>query len=708
MELNLSSVNLQVGEVESDVFRYSELYIPDNLELANYGKLFLALEIDEGVFEAEQLAEIILGTLHQNLYRNLEEDPYNSFENALQDINEKLGEFAKHKGDLWVGHINAVIGFLATNMLHLTQVGESQAFLLRNNKLNNISEGLAPEQDELSAENNFLNISSGPLAEGDILIFSSGDLLSAISEEALINGLVTADLSNEESVARNIQTLDSLQLLIAEVKELKTAELAPEIEADASVEQDELLEEEIKELEEVTSFEDLSEPNFWQKILLGFETIVLSPLKNRKLSDEARLKDKLDKLADRHRTTGKKSKATNTYEIFKENTSKSLQKLFSGRRQFMTARPRTNSRLVLAVSAFIILAVLIMWYWNFSAGRAERAQFDQLLQEISEERSMAETRAIYDIEGAKRLLIQVQNKIIQLKESEMAEYKAIGEAEQLKLQSLLDRVDNVYREAVPEIAFDLATKRADVEARGFVSSGSSLYAFDKNAIYRLILDEVNMRTVTVSGAENFDIKDSAFLTQEGGIVMYTSDNQLIKYKDDNFTLTELPQGGFKNAIAIDDYDRRKMLYFLDPSENEIWRYSPENDQYGEPSKKNIGLDLSQAVDFGIDGAIYILNADGKVSKIYGDEQTPFEITGLIQALDSPRKIFVDQDEASGLVYILDQNNQRVVVTGKGGVYKAQYVFEKIDNLIDLYANYDENILYVLSSDGKVYKTELRP
>lgn len=575
---------------------------------------------------------------------------------------------------------------------------------------------MAPEEEEIAADNIFVNISSGPLSSEDILVLSSSELLASISEEALVTGLITADLADAESIKKNVQTLDSLQLLVAEVQGEEVPDLADMGQDSIDQIEEDRIDDAIETIGErpisesdssKDTFEDLADPTFMDKVKMVFESIVLNPIKGRKLSDDMRLKSKLDQLAQEHKQP-KSSKASNTYEIFKENTAKSLQRLFSSRKPFLSTRSRSSSRMIITISLVIILIVCAMWYWNFSSNRAERAQLDRLIEEITQDRSQAETKAIYDTEGAKRLLIQVQNKINQLKESDLTEYQSQGEDEQLKLQVLLDQVVNVYREISPTLAFDLSSKRSDVNARGFVSTGESLYAYDKNAIYRLILDEVNMRKITISGSDDFDLSSATFLTQEGALMFLTKNKQLIKYQDDNFSLVQAPSEGFKDAVAIDDYDRRKMLYFLDATGNEIWRYSPENDSYGEPSKKNVGIDISGAVDFGIDGAIYILSRDGKVSKIYGDEQKPFELNGLIHPLEEPTQIFVDLDEDSGNLYILDPSNNRVVVTGKGGNYKSQYIFENIEDLADVYVSYDENVLYVLGSDGKVYKTELRP
>jgi len=239
---------------------------------------------------------------------------------------------------------------------------------------------------------------------------------------------------------------------------------------------------------------------------------------------------------------------------------------------------------------------------------------------------------------------------------------------------------------------------------GFINRGEDIFVYDFNAIYKLMLDTVDMRKIDVGDDIPVTVQTASGFNSRDSLVFLTADKSLIEFKDDNFKIMEAAEDTWENAVAITDYSN--YIYFLDPSKNQIWRYVRGNSGYDGPITKNPNQDLTQSVDLAIDGAIYILNTSGEILKSYANEHKSFSYSGLIEPLSNPAKLFADSNSDNGSLYILDQNNHRIVITSKTGTYKAQYLFDQGEELVDVFLNEITKKLLVLTKNGKVYELEL--
>jgi len=148
---------------------------------------------------------------------------------------------------------------------------------------------------------------------------------------------------------------------------------------------------------------------------------------------------------------------------------------------------------------------------------------------------------------------------------------------------------------------------------------------------------------------------------------------------------------------------------LDPEAKQIWRYTRRRDQFDAAQAYSVGVDLSNAVDFAIDGNIYILNNDGSIIRLYQGNKEDFPIKqSPVKPLVSPTKIFTEQD--MNQIYILEPNENRILVYLKddktgGASYNSQYIFDDLQGIKDLVVDKDTNTMYVLTKDA-VYRVAL--
>jgi len=83
------------------------------------------------------------------------------------------------------------------------------------------------------------------------------------------------------------------------------------------------------------------------------------------------------------------------------------------------------------------------------------------------------------------------------------------------------------------------------------------------------------------------------------------------------------------------------------------------------------------ISFSIDGSVWVLEENGAISKFTRGERDNFEIKGLLAPFGSDSSIYTDSDYQH--LYVLDSQNQRVVVLSKNGEFQNQYEWNGFEN-----------------------------
>jgi hypothetical protein len=159
-------------------------------------------------------------------------------------------------------------------------------------------------------------------------------------------------------------------------------------------------------------------------------------------------------------------------------------------------------------------------------------------------------------------------------------------------------------------------------------------------------------------------------------------------------------------VAVDSYFGN--FYVLDPPANRLWRYLPTVDGYNAAPESYFPtdqpLDLTSAVDLTIDGAIYVLFKDGRISRFEGGQPAGFNITGLDKPLSNPVAIFTAPNESVQHLYIADAGNRRVVQLNKDGSFVRQFKPREGEgvsfaNLQDIFVDEIGGRIYILDSNN---------
>ncbi len=139
------------------------------------------------------------------------------------------------------------------------------------------------------------------------------------------------------------------------------------------------------------------------------------------------------------------------------------------------------------------------------------------------------------------------------------------------------------------------------------------------------------------------------------------------------------------------------LYILDPAAHQVWRYFPTEGGYDSEMRGLLeNADLGGAVDFAMDGAIYILFSDGRLQRYQVGRQRSFPQDGLDRPLQDAAAIYTSS--TARFVYVIDRGNRRVVVFDKEGGFRQQLTDPALDKATDLVVDEDRGVLLLLIGD----------
>jgi len=602
------------------------------------GQLFVTVEIQNNPADAEVIAETIFDSARKIFFSDLEKGAYERFEDALKEVNSQINNFKEETVSKFIGNLHVVIGVVVGDELHLSQTGDAEGYLIRKKYCSVISEGLHDPTSK--SDETFSNIASGTLEPGDFVVFSTTRLLRYVSKSDFINTLKSNDL------------VDSL----GDLKDALTPEILSKIGVIGMVFHE--------GLSELTTTERKG---------------VREYLEDEKPSLAKRSKSKPGKVSGMVKGVGDKG-------VHYLNT------LLKG----MTSRQMTKDKILALLIIVIILLTAVIWFVkNSSANQREIERLDEVLVQVQEEINTASLRGISNKDAASGILADAEQKAVEVLNSGLHRSKAnelLGLIQEEKA-----KLDNITYVIDPKVMADLTTKRENVSALGLIPHGSSIFAFEYNALYEILLDTIE-DPLTID--DNETVIDGVWDDDNDALIFLTKTNKVITYSNGQFQFMDTEDGQFHNANAVASYNGR--MYLLDNGEKQIWRYNKKRESYSAAeSYITEGEFGSNFVDLAIDGFIYVVTDDGSLIRF--DRGVPTELTiskAPLDAIETPTKIYTELD--LNRIFILEATKNRVIMLdkdlqGDGAVYSGQFVFDNLGDVRDIYFDKDSNRLYLLDS-----------
>lgn len=377
--------------------------------------------------------------------------------------------------------------------------------------------------------------------------------------------------------------------------------------------------------------------------------------------------------------------------------------------------------LVPIVVVFVVVAVRL--------AQVDLSQFEKMVHDIEQRAQQAASIPTSDVKKSKAAWQEV------IKEIDNAEAVAgrandpILERSRAQAQDVLDTYAQITRRVVtPLRSFNEGARligpiiRAETDMYTLDETTSSLYR-DTLSVNPPGLPRASSVPVVTQGqaVSAYTVRRLVGMTwvAEGGTlnknVIATLDTQgiFVTYSPTFAPAISQRMAGsdlWGRPVAIHTW--RDRLYILDPAKNQLWRYVPIGNSYPNPPtgyfEDNTNVDLSNAVDFGIDdpGTLYILFSDGTIKKYNsGVEEQPkdqFKLNGVPEdGIKSANAMYMDTDNQK--IYIVDPNSQAIWQVTFAGTFQyrfqptAQLAFK---NATGVFA--DHNHIYVASGNFLYY------
>ena len=164
-----------------------------------------------------------------------------------------------------------------------------------------------------------------------------------------------------------------------------------------------------------------------------------------------------------------------------------------------------------------------------------------------------------------------------------------------------------------------------------------------------------------------------------------SNGQLFRLDEAGALLVGVPEVerlGSLDAIAVGG----DGLWLLDARGGAVWRFPRAADDglLGSPQRMTPRTDLSAAIEIAVaprqDGsvAIFVALADGRLRRFIDGEERPLTLEGLDRDPMVPASLGVGG--SSGLLYLADRGNHRVLVLGPDGALSRQIAAEQLRGL----------------------------
>jgi len=740
-------------------------YEPDDEAEQQHGNLYFVIDIGSPSPLTADIAYNLIDIIKEEYYSDLELSAEESFENALKAANDELAAIARQGEKDWIGKFNAVIAAVCGNEVRLVQRGTAEMHLLRGGTITNLSKGMYSPGETYRPEEALVNLIEGEIEVSDKLLLSTSELFYYVSVEKLkrlMDGYTPAQtakklaslLEQEEEINHTSVLVAEFSLpeLLAQEEEEKEptenwigtpaepqprraglfgAALAPVIDKAQTVEEAmehkvEEIEEELRKVETTPAGESAGREDI--VIDEAAETVKGSDTYKLRLPKLAIPRPSLDKSKIGLDTKQLNRAGSILWQLVRVAGAAVLVfvdwfvKLVTQGVKTIKRHPRGNQILIGVIA--ILAIVIVLSTIGLSHGGAVRIgtkKATTALTDAQQKRDEAQAALIYeDSVKARSLLAEAYL----LAQSATNNRKTKDQATVLlaDLQKQLDTVSNVKRfnDIQPLADFNVltsqlntgnATATQQVKVGPITVLDGNVYAIDpdNNKVYKFKATSGDVAIVNSLVSTDRKLRSISMISDKE-LIFYTIPPNVYSLNLDNNSMVgiNLDTGSWNNADQIISYTDK--LYFLDIANNQVWKYKVIPEGYTKIAsyfENNTGLNLSGALDFAIDGSLYILFPDSSVKKYLGGSETQFALNSVpspYPALGNITQIYTD---AGVNLYALDATNGRVVVFDKEGAYLAQYIYGNgISNPTNLFVDETGGFIY-LTAGTALYRLPMK-
>lgn len=348
----------------------------------------------------------------------------------------------------------------------------------------------------------------------------------------------------------------------------------------------------------------------------------------------------------------------------------------------------------------VLFAVSLVLGLNTRTGKASLARYTKVYSEATQKYD--EGMALSDLNPALATKNLTEAKEIVDLEIDAMQAQRIDEQadERVKLLALSKKIEDGLRVAqrihvlsdVP-VFYDITVIKEGAHGKSLSFSSNMMLILDEqnSALYTLTIPQ--KKGELVSGGLDGPMHEA--LGGESGYVLDNNGIERVNLQTKKAELAVKKDETWGELVALSSFAGN--LYLLD--KNTIHKYQGSQ---GEPRPyiaADTAPDFGNAVSMAIDGAVWVLFSDGRITKFIQGVPESVTIVGIDRPLSAPTVLFAD-DESEQLS-LLDKGNSRIVVIKKTGTYISQYQWDGIADVTDLVVSEKEKKILLLSG-SKIY------
>lgn len=201
-----------------NVFCETFAYQPQNVEELRLGSLFFIGRLENVRQDISHIINLITSTIKREYYSDPKRKSLKSFEDSLKKANSVLSDLSKNGKIDWLNKFSFVCIAVANNILHLTQVGNTNILLLRESRLTDIGKKLVPSQEKADPQKVFQSVASGKLFYNDRIILSASDIFQDISFKGFKQIIERNQINQLEKILSDKNKYSSQGLILIEME----------------------------------------------------------------------------------------------------------------------------------------------------------------------------------------------------------------------------------------------------------------------------------------------------------------------------------------------------------------------------------------------------------------------------------------------------------------------------------------------------------
>lgn len=733
---------------------------PDTLKESQAGKIFILSEIGGKKVDGQKIFDFLIEALDNNYYNDeklLFKDKIpglkieNIFEAAVTKTNRDLADFlVSERIRLNPVATNITIGVVYENNIHFANFGRNRALLVfhRNNdyEIINVEANAAEALSEINeaeaapsrAPKLFSSVISGEIPPASYFIFSNEALPEYLSAKEMIS-IVTklppqAAAEQIKNVLAKVNTyIPFLGIIIKNTVGLAVQDAKEDLEessAHSSISSLNYTEEKTERMLAPAGLINLSGMfKGAQNAVKDWRAKSARAAKKYVRSEEEKIvQPPLDLGTVKSLSMAHADSFSKPDKIFfKKRTGiigsgfKKIGSVFSGLfggrlwswvgnglKNWVQALNKKNRLLFMGLGLAVIILVVSITITNLNHRRAAKeALFNNQIIAINDKENEIASHLLYQDEtGAAGILEEAQSLLASLPQENETQKAAFQELS-AKLTATAEKLQKIVRVSQADKVNDLV----GLSVNNLVFAAGKIYAASGATVYAITPNSSSSSRINIAGAANLANphkdyhKEIIHYWDTGNIVdLAYKANIYWPIKRPSLTGSLISTAGLESASSLVSFKiYNSKLYSLARDKNQIYSYVNKKGFSAKSDWLKDNVDLSQAVDLGIDGDIYVLEKDGTILKLSLGRAVEYNSAAISPAITGAAKLIVGEN----YLYIFEASAKRLVVLSKNdGRLIGQYIIESLDQIQDVAINEAGKIAYFLAGEA-VWQVNLK-